>query len=89
MGCEDLKRDSSECETEQAEGESPGGDHEKDRREFIIQDDQTEGPESLGLEIDSDYVKRNGEFVIRTTCWKRGRCSRMCRGTCPLDTPEQ
>ena len=86
---EDLKGDSSECETEQIKGENPGGDHEEEKREFIMQDDQTRGPESLGAEIDSDSTKRRDEFVTGIICWKRGRCSRMCRGTGPLDTPDQ
>ena len=35
-----------------------------------MQDDQTRGPESLGVEIDSDSAKRIGEFVTGMTRWK-------------------
>jgi len=25
--------------------------------------------------------------VPEVFCWKRGRCGRICRGTCPMDAP--
>ena len=65
------------------------GNHEEERREFIMQDDQTGGPESLGVEIDFDSVERRGEFMTGTTRWKQGRCGRMYRGTCPLGALDQ
>ena len=89
LGSEDLRRDPSKYETEQIEGENPRGDHEEEKREFIMQGDQTRGPESLGVKIDSDSVKTESEFVTGMTRWKRGRCGGMCKGTCPLDAPDQ
>jgi len=28
-----------------------------------------------------------GELKPKVAHWKRGRCRRMCRGTCPLNAP--
>jgi len=64
-------------------------DQGEERREFIMQGDQTGGSESLGVEIDSDSAKRRGEFVTEMTRWKCYRCGRMCRGTYPLDAINQ
>ena len=41
IGSKDLKGNLSECKTEQIEGENPGGDHKEERREFIMQTNQT------------------------------------------------
>ena len=48
--------------------EIPEGDQEEGRSEFIVQNDQTRGPESLGEEIDS--VEKRGESETGMTRWK-------------------
>jgi len=68
MGSEDLKGDSSECETEHIKKENPEGDQEEGRRQFIVQNDQTRGPRSLGVKIDS--VEKRGESETGITHWK-------------------
>lgn len=86
---EDPEEDPEE-DSEVSEGRLMGSeDQGEERREIIMQDDQIEGPESVGVEIDYDSTKRKGKAVTGMTCWKRGRCGRMCRGTCPLDASNQ
>ena len=64
---EDLEKDS-----EVSEGQLMGSeDQGEERREFIMNDDQTGGPESLRVEIDSNSAKRRGESVTGMTHWKR------------------
>jgi len=63
-------------------------DRGEERREVIIQDDQTEGPKSLEVETDSHFTKRKGKAVTKMTRSKRGRCGRMCRGTSPSDASD-
>jgi len=87
MGSEDLEGDSSEYETEHIKKENTDRDQEEVRREFIGRDDQTRGPKGLGDEIDS--VEKRCESGTEMTRLNRGRCGRMCRGTCPLDAPDQ
>jgi len=70
MEQEDPEEDPEE-DSEVSEGRLMGTeDQGEERREFIMQDDQTRGPESLGVEIDSDSAKRIGEFVTGMTRWK-------------------
>ena len=86
---EDPEEDPEE-DSKVSEGQLMGNeDQGEERREFIMQDDQIGRPESLGVEIDSDSVKRRGKVVTGMTRWKQGKFGRMCRGTCPLDAPDQ
>jgi len=84
----DLEEDSEE-DSEVSEGQLMGSeDQGEETREFIMQDDQTGGPESLGVEIDSNSAKSRGEFLTGMTHWKLGRCGRMCRDNCSLDASD-
>ena len=79
MDSEDLEGDSSESKIEAIEKENPKGDQKEKRREFVMQDDQTRGPEGLAEKMDS--VEKRGESETGVTRWRLGRCDRMCRGT--------
>jgi len=87
MESEDLERDFSKSKMEALERENSEGDQEERRVQFIVEVDQMRGPELLSDEIDP--TEKRVESEIGVTRWKRGRCGRMCRGTCPLDTPNQ
>jgi len=62
-------------------------DLEEEREDHTIQDEQARGPEDLEEETDSLWYR--AECEIGMNSWKSGRCGRMCRGTCPLDVPDQ
>ena len=83
MGSEHLERDANESEMEATKKEKPEGEQEEEMRESIVLADQIRGPEGLDDEIDP--VEKKGELETGVAHWKRGRCGRMCRGTCPLD----
>ena len=92
---EDPEEDSgvdTEGDSEVSEGQLMGsedlmGDWEKGRRDHTIQDKQTGRQEDLEEEINSLWYRAG--YEIGENCWKWGGCSRMCRGTCPLDTSDQ
>jgi len=88
---EDPKRDSEE-NSEVSEGQLMGSedlveDREEERRNRTIQDEQTRGSKDLEEKINSLWNR--AECEIEVTRWKWGRCGRMCKGTCPLDAPNQ
>ena len=56
-------------------------------QDHTIQDEQARGPEDLEEEINSLWYRAECEIGINR--WKQGRCGRMCRGTWPIDAPDQ
>ena len=87
MGEEDPDDDSEVSAGQLMESEDLMGDWEKERKDHTIQDEQARGPEDLEEEMNSLWYRT--EYEIEKNRWKRGRCSRMCMGTCPLDVPDQ
>jgi len=63
------------------------GEQEDEDRDYLVQDKQTSGPGDLEEKI--NYLRDWAERKTGMTHWKRGRCGRMCRGTCPLGAPDQ
>jgi len=91
MKGEDPEGDPEE-DSEVSEGQLMGSEdllenQEEQRRDHTIQDEQTRGSKDLEEEINSLWNR--AECKIGVTRWKRGICGRMCRGTCPLHTPDQ
>ena len=86
MGNEDLEEDFSESKTKALKRENSEEDQEERRMEFIVEVDQMRRPKILSDEIDP--MRKRGESETGLTCWKRGQCGQMCRGTCPLNAPD-
>ena len=87
VGEEDPDDDSEVSEGQLMGSEDCVEDWEEEREDHTIQDEQARGPEDLEEEIDFLWYRAGCEIGMNRR--KRSRCGRMCRGTCPLDVPDQ
>jgi len=74
---EDPEGDSEASEGQLMSSEDLGGDQRDEEGNHPAQDEYSSNSEDL---------RANKAGITR---WERGRCGRMCRGTCPLVAPSQ